>query len=109
MTTTNPTASRTGSADDEHDLAMAAKGIAGEVADRAAAAASRLPEAANVTGAQLERAGQAIRSEPEEEAPGVRGSGVKAPRHKRAHSGGNRCVVPQTRNDGRSLESAAPH
>src|SRR5437773_1031752 len=66
MTTTNPTASRSGLADDERDLATAAKGIAGEVADRAAAAASRLPEAANVTGAQLERAGQAMRSESDE-------------------------------------------
>jgi hypothetical protein len=66
MTTANQTAPRTPPADTERDLAATAKGFAGEVADRAAAAASRLPEAANVTGASLERAGQVIRSESDE-------------------------------------------
>jgi hypothetical protein len=66
MTTASQNASRTSTTDDGRDLATTAKGIAGEVADRAAAAASHLPEAANVTGASLERAGQAIRSESDE-------------------------------------------
>ena len=66
MTTANPTVTRERTADDERDLAATAKGIAGEVADRASAAASRLPEAANATGASLERAGQMIRRESDE-------------------------------------------
>jgi hypothetical protein len=65
MTTANETP-RSRTADDERDLATTAKGIAGEVADRAASAAARLPEAANATGASLERAGQVIRSESDE-------------------------------------------
>ena len=66
MTTSNSTASRTSAAMDDRDLAETAKGIAGDVADRAAAVASRLPEAATVTGASLERAGIAIRGESDE-------------------------------------------
>jgi hypothetical protein len=66
MTTASQNATRTSASDDGRDFAGTAKGIAGEVADRAAAAASRLPEAANVTGASLERAGQVIRSESDE-------------------------------------------
>jgi hypothetical protein len=66
MTTASQSSTRTTTADDERDLAATAKGIAGEVADRAATVASRLPEAANVTGASIERAGQAIRSESDE-------------------------------------------
>ena len=66
MTTANQTTARNGATDDDRDLAATAKGIAGEVADRASAAASRLPEAANATGASLERAGQMIRSESDE-------------------------------------------
>lgn len=65
MTTTHET-TRTRPADDERDLSATAKGIAGDVADRASAVAARLPEAANVTGASLERAGQVIRSESDE-------------------------------------------
>jgi hypothetical protein len=66
MTTANQTATLPRTADDERDLAATAKGIAGEVADRASAAAARLPEAANATGASIERAGQMIRRESDE-------------------------------------------
>jgi hypothetical protein len=69
MTTTNPTPTRAhpdAGESDGSDLVSTAKGFAGEVADRAAAAASRLPEAANATGASLERAGQMIQSESDE-------------------------------------------
>lgn len=48
------------------DLAATAKGIAGEVADRAAAAAQRLPEAASATGARLDQANQIIQGESDE-------------------------------------------
>ena len=48
------------------DLATTAKGIASDVADRAVAAAQRLPEAASATGAQIERANQAIQGESDE-------------------------------------------
>lgn len=51
---------------DDNDLATTAKEIAGDVADRAVAAAQRLPEAASATGAQLERANRVIRSESDE-------------------------------------------
>ncbi|HLO36760.1 MAG TPA: hypothetical protein VK194_11785 [Candidatus Deferrimicrobium sp.] len=62
------TSSTTGSrpTDDDTDLAGTAKGIAGDVADRAVAAAQRLPDAATATGAQLERAGQIIQGESDE-------------------------------------------
>ena len=65
---TTQTASTGGSraADDTSDLASTAKGIASDVADRAVAAAQRLPDAANVTGAQIERANQLIQSESDE-------------------------------------------
>ena len=64
-TQTEPTgSSRT--ADDGSDIAATAKGIASDVADRAVAAAQRLPEAANVTGAQIERANQLIQGESDE-------------------------------------------
>jgi len=53
-------------ADDGNDLASTAKGIARHGADRAVAAAQRLPEAANVTGAQIERANQLIQGESDE-------------------------------------------
>lgn len=59
--TTSSTTKRT-----EDDLATTAKGIAADVADRAANAAQRLPEAASATGAQIDRANQAIRSESDE-------------------------------------------
>lgn len=52
--------------DDETDLAATAKGIANDVADKAVAAAQRLPDAATATGAQIERANQMIRSESDE-------------------------------------------
>jgi hypothetical protein len=61
---TSPSSTSTTSPDD--DLATTAKGIAADVADRAAAAAQRLPEAASVTGAQFERANELIRSESDE-------------------------------------------
>jgi hypothetical protein len=48
------------------DLATTAKGIASDVADRAVAAAQRLPEAATASGAQLERANQIIQGESDE-------------------------------------------
>jgi len=48
------------------DLATTAKGIASDVADRAAAAAARLPEAANVTGVQIGRANAIIQRESDE-------------------------------------------
>ena len=54
------------SADDENDLAATAKGIASDVADRAVAAAQRLPDAATATGAQIERANLAIQGESDE-------------------------------------------
>ncbi len=65
---TTQTASTTSSraADDTNDLAATAKGIASDVADRAVAAAQRLPEAATVTGAQIERANQKIQGESDE-------------------------------------------
>jgi hypothetical protein len=67
-TTTNgsTTSSTTSGADDSSDLAATAKGIAGDVADRAVAAAQRLPDAANATGVQLEKANAMIRSESDE-------------------------------------------
>lgn len=63
MATPSTQTSRTS---DENDLATTAKEIAGDVADRAVAAAQRLPEAASATGAQLERANRVIRSESDE-------------------------------------------
>ena len=63
-TTSTNSMSTAGTGDD--DLATTAKGIAADVADRAAAAAQRLPEAASVTGAQFERANELIRSESDE-------------------------------------------
>ena len=63
-TGSTPAARSTRSASgDANDLATTAKTIASDVADRAVAAAQRLPDAATVTGAQLERAGEIIRSE----------------------------------------------
>ena len=61
MATTTTTTSTS-----DTDAAAAAKGIAADVADRAAAAAQRLPEAASATGAQLERANELIRAESDE-------------------------------------------
>jgi hypothetical protein len=63
---TNSTSSSTTTSATTDDLATTAKGIASDVADRAAAAAQRLPEAASVTGAQFERANQLIQSESDE-------------------------------------------
>ncbi len=65
-TTTNGSTSSTTTTDEANDLATTAKGIAGDVADRAVAAAQRLPDAANATGVQLEKANQLIRSESDE-------------------------------------------
>lgn len=63
MTSSSTTSSRKTA---EDDLATTARGIAADVADRAATAAQRLPEAASATGAQLERANQAIQRESDE-------------------------------------------
>jgi hypothetical protein len=62
--TSSTTTSSTKTAPD--DIATTAKGIAADVADRAATAAQRLPEAASATGAQIERANQAIQRESDE-------------------------------------------
>ena len=62
-TTTSRT---TTSSTDQDDLATTAKGIASDVADRAAAAAARLPDAANATGVQLGRANAVIQRESDE-------------------------------------------
>jgi len=64
MATTTATNSTTTTGD--NDLATTAKGIASDVADKAAAAASRLPDAANATGVQLGRANAIIRQESDE-------------------------------------------
>jgi hypothetical protein len=50
----------------DEDVATTAKGLAADVADRAATAAQRLPDAASATGAQLERANHAIQRESDE-------------------------------------------
>jgi hypothetical protein len=62
------TSTRTGPAStaSDDDLAATAKGIATDVADRAAAAASRLPDAANATGVQIGRANALIQRESDE-------------------------------------------
>ncbi|HUQ77585.1 MAG TPA: hypothetical protein VM427_01765 [Patescibacteria group bacterium] len=65
-TTNGSTSTNSTTADEANDLAATAKGIAGDVADKAVAAAQRLPEAASATGVQLERANQMIRSESDE-------------------------------------------
>jgi len=65
-TSTTTTPGSTARRDDDAaqaDLATTAKGIASDVADRAAAAAQRLPDAASATGAQFERANQLIQRE----------------------------------------------
>lgn len=58
--TTKPDANGTG------DLAASARDIASDVADKASAAAARLPDAASATGVQLGRANELIRSESDE-------------------------------------------
>jgi hypothetical protein len=64
--TNSTTSSTESSTTTNDDLATTAKGIASDVADRAASAAQRLPEAASATGAQFERANQLIQSESDE-------------------------------------------
>jgi hypothetical protein len=63
---TSTRTSTTTTDDTDGDLATTAKGIASDVADRAAAAAARLPEAANVTGVQIGRANAIIQRESDE-------------------------------------------
>jgi hypothetical protein len=63
---TTPSPAGKSATDDGGDLATTAKGIASDVADKAVAAAQRLPEAASATGVQIERANQIIRSESDE-------------------------------------------
>ena len=64
MATSTRTSPASTASDD--DLATTAKGIATDVADRAAAAAARLPEAANATGVQIGRANALIQRESDE-------------------------------------------
>jgi hypothetical protein len=64
MATSTRTSSASTAADD--DLATTAKGLATDVADRAAAAAARLPDAANATGVQIGRANALIQRESDE-------------------------------------------
>lgn len=66
MATTPTSTTSARSNTDDGDLATTAKNIASDVADRAVSAAQRLPDAATATGAQLERANQAIRAESDE-------------------------------------------
>ena len=66
MASTTSSTTSSSAADDAADLASTAKGIASDVADKAVAAAQRLPEAATVTGAQIEKANQMIQSESDE-------------------------------------------
>lgn len=67
MATTTKTSTDSGtSGTSDGDLAQTAKGIASDVADKAAAAASRLPDAASATGYQLERANAIIQRESDE-------------------------------------------
>jgi hypothetical protein len=66
VSTTNSTTESSHVADAETDFAATAKGIASDVADRAVAAAQRLPDAATATGAQLDRANQLIKGESDE-------------------------------------------
>ena len=64
MTSSTTTSSTKTTTDD--DAATTAKNLAADVADRAASAAQRLPEAASATGAQLERASLAMQRESDE-------------------------------------------
>jgi hypothetical protein len=66
VSTTNSTTPSSPTADGETDFGTTAKGIASDVADRAVAAAQRLPDAATATGAQLDRANQLIKGESDE-------------------------------------------
>lgn len=66
MATTSSTNSPSRAKDDDGDLAATARGIASDVADRAVAAAQRLPEAASATGLQIEKANAVIRRESDE-------------------------------------------
>jgi hypothetical protein len=50
----------------DDDLATTARGLATDVADKAAAAAARLPEAANATGVQIGRANALMQRESDE-------------------------------------------
>jgi len=65
MATSTKNTTDSGSAADG-DLAQTAKGIASDVADKAASAAARLPDAASATGYQLERANAIIQRESDE-------------------------------------------
>ena len=64
--TTSTRSTASSAAGEDQDLATTAKGIAGEVADRAAAAAAKLPDAANATGVQIGRANEIIQQESDE-------------------------------------------
>jgi hypothetical protein len=66
MATSTKNTLDTGTTSGDGDLAQTAKGIASDVADKAAAAASRLPDAASATGYQLERANAIIQRESDE-------------------------------------------
>jgi hypothetical protein len=64
--TTNTTTQSSRTADGDTDFAATAKGIASDVADRAVAAAQRLPDAATATGVQIDRANQLMKGESDE-------------------------------------------
>ena len=64
MATSTRTSPASTASDD--DLATTARGLATDVADKAAAAAARLPEAANATGVQIGRANALIQRESDE-------------------------------------------
>ena len=66
ISTTNSQTESTRTADSGTDFAATAKGIASDVAERAVAAAQRIPDAATATGAQLDRANQLIKGESDE-------------------------------------------
>jgi hypothetical protein len=63
---TTSTSSSSRANEEQSDLATTAKGIASDVADKAVAAAQRLPDAASQTGAQIEKANQMIQGESDE-------------------------------------------
>jgi len=66
MTSTTTRSTGATASDEQSDLATTARGIATDVADKAAAAAARLPDAANEAGLQLGRANAIIQRESDE-------------------------------------------
>ena len=66
MTTTTTTTTRPTTSSEMNDPTRTAKTIAVDVADRAAATAAKLPDAANAAGLQIGRANAMIRRESDE-------------------------------------------